>query len=160
MKKLSALLLACIFCLGACLNASNAQPGSEAVQAAISPGQQSILNRVNKERQSNGLGNVHWDSQLAGIAEQRAREISGRFSHTRPDGSSWMTLLDGYGSPWTNCGENIARAQDDPEAVMDAWMLSSGHRTNILKPAFTRLGVGVYRSSDGKLYWVQIFAGQ
>ena len=55
-------------------------------------------------------------------------------------------------------GENIAYGQSSPEAVMNAWMNSSGHRANILNADFDKIGVGVVRSG-GRLYWVQLFAG-
>ena len=55
--------------------------------------------------------------------------------------------------------ENIAWGQKTPEEVVTGWMNSSGHRANILSSKFTFIGVGVYRSSSGRLYWVQLFTG-
>jgi uncharacterized protein YkwD len=43
-----------------------------------------------------------------------------------------------------------------PQAVVDAWMNSAGHRANILNAAYTQLGVGYV--SDGN-YWTQEFIG-
>lgn len=43
-----------------------------------------------------------------------------------------------------------------PEDVMKSWMNSSGHKKNILKTSFGRIGVGCAKI-NGTYYWVQIF---
>ncbi|MFR8235885.1 MAG: CAP domain-containing protein [Anaerovoracaceae bacterium] len=55
-------------------------------------------------------------------------------------------------------GENIAAGYDTPQAVMNGWMNSPGHRSNILSSDFAYIGVGCYEA-NGRLYWTQIFAG-
>ena len=57
---------------------------------------------------------------------------------------------------YRRAGENIAWGQRTPEAVMKAWMNSSGHRANILNEKFTSIGVGCYEQ-NGVLYWTQLF---
>ena len=42
-----------------------------------------------------------------------------------------------------------------PEAVMVGWMDSTGHRENILRPSFRRLGIGVH--DNGTIWWTQVF---
>src|SRR5438093_9839540 len=56
-------------------------------------------------------------------------------------------------------GENIAAAYADADAVMQAWMNSPGHRSNILNPSFTHIGIGAANvpGSQWKNYWVQDF---
>jgi hypothetical protein len=39
-------------------------------------------------------------------------------------------------------GENIAAGYETPEAVVAAWMNSSGHRANILSTGFREIGIG------------------
>ena len=53
-------------------------------------------------------------------------------------------------------GENIAYGYRDPEDVMDGWMHSSGHKANILRTNYDRIGVGCY-INNGTCYWVQLF---
>ena len=57
-------------------------------------------------------------------------------------------------------GENIAAGYGNSSAVMNGWMNSPGHRSNILNAGFKRLGVGyVYiPNSEYGYYWVQIFS--
>jgi uncharacterized protein YkwD len=56
--------------------------------------------------------------------------------------------------------ENIAynKGYDDPGAfAVERWMISSGHRANILYVGFQAAGIGSYVSSDGTVYLTQVF---
>jgi hypothetical protein len=61
------------------------------------------------------------------------------------------------GYPGVEAGENIAAGYRSPASVMQAWLLSPGHRANIEAPAWKVLGVGVAQSAGGTLFWVQDF---
>jgi uncharacterized protein YkwD len=55
-------------------------------------------------------------------------------------------------------GENVAWTSGFTTAqVVTLWMNSSGHRANILNPAFAHIGVGRATSSRGTIYWTQDF---
>jgi uncharacterized protein YkwD len=54
--------------------------------------------------------------------------------------------------------ENIAYGQKSPEEVMNTWMKSSGHKSNILNSKFTEIGCGMALSENGRLYWCVCFA--
>ena len=110
-----------------------------------------VIRQTNMERTSRGLGTLRVDAGLNRAAAVRARELVESFSHTRPDGSSWSTVSSAAS------GENIARGHDSADRVMAAWMSSEGHRANILRAGFTRIGVCAYEA-DGILYWVQLFS--
>ena len=97
------------------------------------------------------------DSGLVNVATVRANETVQSFSHTRPDGRDCFTAYDEQGVSYFSAGENIAYGYSSPEAVMDGWMNSPGHRANILNAGFGRVGVGVVKSG-GRYYWVQNFA--
>ncbi|MDL2232964.1 CAP domain-containing protein [Ruminococcaceae bacterium OttesenSCG-928-L11] len=110
---------------------------------------QALLVLVNRERQQAGLPALRLDSTLTAVAEKRAEEIVERFSHIRPNGKKWYTI---------SClvyGENLAQGLNRASTVMDAWMNSTGHKTNILSP-FTTMGLARVRSG-GTTYWVQLF---
>ncbi len=121
--------------------------------------QQQIIDLVNKERTANGLRPVTaTNSALNSAAAKRAQEQASSFSHTRPNGSSWTTVLSEYGVSYRTAGENVAYGQRTAQEVMNAWMNSSGHRANILNGNYTELGVGVYYK-NGTYYWSQLFIG-
>ena len=111
---------------------------------------QEVVRQVNQERTSRGLSALRVDAELSRAAAVRAREIVEVFSHTRPDGSSWSSVSA------SASGENIAKGQRSADRVMATWMSSDGHRDNILRASYTRIGVCAYQSG-GILYWVQLF---
>jgi uncharacterized protein YkwD len=58
---------------------------------------------------------------------------------------------------YNNVAENIAAGQKDMESVMDSWMKSMGHRSNILNRSFTNIGCGYAISKNGTPYWCVCF---
>lgn len=113
---------------------------------------------VNQERQAQGLSPLYVVPVINQAAAVRSEECVSVFDHKRPDGTSCGTVLDEYGISWMARGENIAYGQASPEAVMQAWMNSDGHRSNILSKNYSYIGVGVVRNGS-TLYWTQLFIG-
>ena len=118
---------------------------------------QQVLELVNRERDKAGLKPLRLSKKLSEFASIRAKELPTKFSHTRPDGTPWYTV---YGEkPNKYLGENAAAGNRTAEGVMNGWMKSPGHRSNILNPHFRELGVGYCyaRESEYRYYWIQIF---
>ena len=118
---------------------------------------QQVINLVNEERAKAGLSPLQESAQVSRAASVRAQETIRSFSHTRPDGSSFSTVLQQNGISYQSAGENIAYGQRTPQEVMNAWMNSQGHRANILNANFTTIGVGYVQDSSGVGYWTQLF---
>jgi len=115
-----------------------------------------VLRLVNVERSKAGLAPLTTNTTLKAAADKRAQETSVSFSHTRPNGSKFSTVLQEYGISYRTAGENIAYGQRSPQEVVNAWMNSSGHRANILNGNFNKIGIGVYQA-NGVIYWSQLF---
>ncbi len=116
-----------------------------------------VVALVNTERAKKGLSPLTINTKVQAAAQVRAKESEQLFSHTRPNGSSFATALKEQNVSYRRAGENIAWGQKTPEAVMKAWMNSSGHRANIMNPDFTTIGVGYYVNANGTPYWCQLF---
>ena len=118
---------------------------------------QQVLALVNEERRKVGVAPLTLSAELQSAAAIRAEEITQKFSHTRPDGTNFQTILPN--SRYYIAGENIAAGNSTAAKVVQQWMNSPGHRANILRSEYTELGVGyVYKeNSQYKHYWVQIF---
>lgn len=116
-----------------------------------------VANLVNQERAKAGLAPVELRTDLTSAAQIRAQETVTSFSHTRPNGTSFYTVLSEQQISYRGAGENIAWGQRTAEAVMTAWMNSEGHRANILNPSFQYIGVGYYTNAQGTPYWAQLF---
>ncbi len=54
-------------------------------------------------------------------------------------------------------GENIAYGYSTGQAVVTAWMKSTGHRANILKSSYRQIGVGAYQDTRGRWWVSQVF---
>ena len=113
---------------------------------------------TNQERASRGLKELSYAYDLQDIADTRARESAEKFSHTRPNGQSYDSMIT------KDCkvtGENLILADKPiatPDNLVSEWMNSPGHRYNILLPDYTGLAVGIYET-NGVLYASQIFIG-
>ncbi len=116
-----------------------------------------IVELVNEERAKAGLNPVTLKEDVTSAAQVRAVESEILFSHTRPDGTSFVTALKEAGVSYRGAGENIAWGQKSPEEVMQGWMNSAGHRANILNEKFTSIGVGYHQNAAGVNYWSQLF---
>ncbi len=115
-----------------------------------------VLELVNAERAKAGLSPLNFSDSLSQAAMIRAKEITTKFDHTRPNGGSFSSVLDQSGISYRGAGENIAYGQPTAESVMSDWMNSAGHRANILNGNYTTLGVASYEV-NGTVYWVQLF---
>ncbi|MCG6493838.1 CAP domain-containing protein [Kitasatospora sp. A2-31] len=120
---------------------------------------QQVVDLVNAERAKAGCGPVTAESRLATAAQNHSEDMANRnyFDHASPEGYHADHRIEATGYRWSSWGENIARGQKDPAAVMNAWMNSSGHRANILNCSFKQIGVGV-RTGSGGPWWTQVFA--
>ncbi len=118
--------------------------------------EQEVIRLVNVERTKRGLSALEADWQLSRVARYKSQDMHDNkyFSHTSPTYGSPFQMMKSFGISYRSAGENIARGQRTPAAVVNAWMNSSGHRANILNASFTHIGVGYV--ADGH-YWTQMF---
>lgn len=121
--------------------------------------QQEVLKLVNAERSSRGIMALKMNSNLNYIATLKAQDMARKnyFSHISPTYGTPFTMMQHFGVKFTAAGENIAMGQRTSKEVMNAWMNSPGHRSNILSPSYNQMGIGVAKNSNGVYYWVQMF---
>jgi uncharacterized YkwD family protein len=121
--------------------------------------QEKVVELTNQEREKNGLPALKPDSEVMDVAQKKSRDMAknGYFSHTSPTYGSPFEMLRESGVDFTTAAENIAEGQQSPDAVVDGWMNSSGHRKNIMNKDVTHIGIGY--SKDGN-YWTQMFIGK
>ena len=112
-----------------------------------------VLDLVNQERAKKNRNPVTMDKNLLECAMTRAEELTVYASHTRPNGSICFSAFPYFEDP----SENLAINQGTPEEVMESWIESSGHYTNIMNSKNVSAGIGCY-SQNGHLYWIQCFS--
>ncbi len=121
--------------------------------------EQEVIRLVNEIRAENGLRELTYDWELGRVARYKSQDMKDNryFSHTSPVYGSPFQMMKSFGIGYRSAGENIARGYAAPEAVVDGWMNSPGHRANILNSSFTHIGVGYV--AEGR-YWTQMFIGK
>ncbi len=102
-----------------------------------------MLEMVNQERRKVGLKALENDEPLAAVGRAHSADMLARgyFSHNTPEGQDPFDRMEKAGIVYRVAGENLAYAPT-VEIAMTGLMNSPGHRANILKPDFTKLGVG------------------
>lgn len=117
-----------------------------------------VIRLVNEIRVQNGLKPLATNWELSRVARYKSQDMVDNryFSHTSPVYGSPFQMIRNFGLSFRRAGENIAYGQRTPQAVVNAWMNSSGHRANILNASYTQIGVGYVAKGH---YWTQMFIG-
>ena len=118
---------------------------------------------TNERRIKNGLNALDWDPELCYLARAHSEKMARQrfFSHVTPEGQRLRDRALSMGIPrFRVIAENIAYNQgfEDPAAfAVERWMISPGHRANMLYIGFQTAAVGVFITSDGTVYLTQAF---
>lgn len=117
-----------------------------------------VVRLVNEIRVKNGLKALTTNWELSRVARYKSQDMVDNryFSHTSPTYGSPYQMMRSFGISYRTAGENIAYGYSTPQAVVNAWMNSSGHRANILNSSYTQIGVGYVAKGN---YWTQMFIG-
>lgn len=126
------------------------------LDTSVTAYEQEVIRLVNEIRVKNGLKPLTYDWELSRVARFKSQDMKDNryFSHSSPVYGSPFQMIRSFGISFRSAGENIARGYATPQAVVNGWMNSSGHRANILNAGYTHIGVGYV---SGGNYWTQMF---
>lgn len=126
------------------------------LDANITSYEREVIRLVNEIRAENGLNALAYDWELSRVARYKSQDMKDNkyFSHTSPVYGTPFQMIKNFGLSFRSAGENIAKGYSTPQAVVNGWMNSSGHRANILNTSYTHIGVGYVSSGN---YWTQMF---
>lgn len=125
---------------------------------SVSSYEAEVIRLVNNIRQQNGLQPLTANWELSRVARYKSQDMVDKryFSHTSPTYGTPFQMIKNFGISFKTAGENIAYGYATPQAVVDGWMNSSGHRANILNASYKQIGVGYVAQGN---YWTQMFIG-
>ena len=125
---------------------------------AVTDYEAEVIRLVNEIRAKNGLKTLTTNWELSRVARYKSQDMKdkGYFDHTSTTYGTPFQMIRNFGLSYRTAGENIARGYATPEAVMNGWMNSAGHRANILKASYKQIGVGYVAQGN---YWTQQFIG-
>lgn len=116
-----------------------------------------MLQEINTLRYSEGLPLVVLDENLASSCQRHAMDMALRnyFDHFSPEGENPTERARRAGVP-NEVSENIGiirtfgKSMDEVVgALMDGFLQSPEHRSNLLDPNVTHVGIGFYQDVDG-----------
>ncbi len=109
--------------------------------------EEQVLERVNQERAANvpSLPPLKGVNLLDNSSGTHSSNMATRNFHMHCDPDFNTNVGDrmtAAGYTWNAAAENIAAGYTTPDAVMNGWMASAGHRANILSVLYREIGVG------------------
>lgn len=113
-----------------------------------------IVQGTNEVRRAKGLPGLGGSSCARDAAQRRAAALIGKTELTHAS----LTGVIAYCARGKAAAENLSQAAASPAAVIDAWMHSFGHRSNLLDPSLTEIGVGCVVDGESMLC-SQVFLG-
>lgn len=128
----------------------------------VNPIERRAFEKTNQARVTNGLPPLIWDGQLWRLARAHSEQMAMQkfFAHETPTGLQLRDRARASQIRFRVIGENIAynKGYDDPGGfAVERWMISSGHRANILYAGFQSAAIGSYVAADGSTYLTQLF---
>lgn len=152
----------------ATLGARTARPGAEdTVQLGFSVKQSSpraelearMLELLNGERAAAGLPPLKMDEALTRVARQHSADMLARgyFSHYSPEGKNAFDRMRTAKIAFLVAGENLAFAPT-VKIAHTGLMNSPGHRANILRAQFRKVGIGIMDAGPRGIMVTQQFS--
>ncbi|NIC04117.1 CAP domain-containing protein [Billgrantia bachuensis] len=133
--------------------------------------QREMLERVNQARsEARQCGDeeheaaepLEWNCRLTEAAKAHSRAMAEEefFGHAGEDDEGVAARVNEAGYEWMAVGENIAAGQAEVEAVMQGWLDSPGHCSNIMSDEFTEMGAASVEAEASRYspFWTQVFA--
>ena len=124
--------------------------------------EEQCLGEVNRLRKAHGLASLDFDEELLEVARAYSRRMAEEkfFSHADPEGRSVRERVNEAGIRWRMVGENLAYSNgyiNPVAASLRGWMESAPHKRNLLEAGFQQTAIGVWISSNGTVYFTEIF---
>lgn len=112
---------------------------------------------VNAERVQHNLSTLSYSDEASNTARKHSDDMAQHhyFDHTDLKGNSPFDRLKADNINFNAAGENLAYGQVDSIYAHEGLMNSLGHRKNILRTSYHKLGVGVSFNSNKQPYWTE-----
>lgn len=114
-----------------------------AASAGVTSPERQLLQQMNLVRVDHGLRPLRFDVHLEQAARSHSRSMltTGVFAH----GAFAERMLQ-FEVTGSLAGENLAWGTGElgsARGIVSAWLASPEHRANLLRPMFTRVGIGI-----------------
>ena len=126
------------------------------VSVSYTPMEYQILSLLNEHRKSVGLSVLEIVNIVSKEAEGHTDYMiqAGKASHDNFP-VRHKNLVEKISA--IEVGENVAYGYSTAEAVVKAWIKSSGHRGNLENESYTHFGISTKQNAEGRNYFTNIF---
>lgn len=137
-------------------DSSNLVTGNGGSLADLHPFVVETFELINEQRELYGLSKLTLDTTLCALAQYKSDEMQelDYLDHTSPTYGAFSNILSNNGIYVEKARENLAQGQRSPAEVVEAWMNSVDHKTNILAMDIGKIGIGF---TEEEYYWSQLF---
>ena len=104
-----------------------------------------IMDLINEKRKQVGVSALSYREDIAYAADLRAQESSKVWSHTRPNNTPYYTVDNRI------YGENLSKNYKTAKDIVNAWMNSETHKTNMLDGRYKGACIGICETG-GNIY--------
>lgn len=136
-----------------------------------------IHEEINDRRRSNNVSELQHSTRLGSIARYKSWHMAKHdyFAHENVPGISHSIFRDNYNSRCDAYGQNLhkriynknlvniqyrlKKEKQIANSAVNGLMNSTGHRENILDPAYDVQGIGVFVDENGTVFVTQEFCG-
>lgn len=157
-KKMVAMMSTMMIAFGGFINKidpCDAEASNASVSTSINAEEieNDMVAKFNEARTELGLEPLYIIPYLNDAAEVRASEIVDSYSHTRTNGTSFMTVLGDADFNFLGAGEVLLKGSANVDAIFSAWKKSPGHWAIITKPEATHIGISAHFDPDSENRW-------
>jgi uncharacterized protein YkwD len=119
-----------------------------------------VIQQTNAQRAKYNLPPLKENQELDYSAQLKVDDMfkNQYFAHESPSGIGVTDLAGEAGYDFLAIGENLALGNfKNDEVLVQAWMVSPGHRENILNSNYQEIGVSVKKATfEGKTTWLAV----
>lgn len=128
-----------------------------ALPAGVNQMASEIAAGVNANRKANGLQPLAYNKRLAQAAMTHACDMGANNiqGHRGSNGSNSQARVRAAGYRDCTVAENVGWGFPKSSQIITGWMRSAGHRSNVLHPRVTEMGIGITNGAKGP-NWVLV----
>jgi len=121
-----------------------------------------LYQQVNAVRARRHLIPLERDPALDSVARAHSADMArrGYLNHVNPEGQNPLDRMraagiEGFSLAAENTG--LTDRHDPNREILQGWIASPLHRSNLHAPPFNRTGIGISRAASGAYYYTQLY---
>jgi uncharacterized protein YkwD len=123
--------------------------------AALTPKEKKLVIKIQKARLNHGLPKLNLNQKLSSLARKHSTQMVNQGNPVMHSSTGQLYNYMDQANCYSSIGENVGMHYSIPQ-MHQAFMQSSGHRANILRSSWRKVGVGV-RVHNNRVWVTELF---